>query len=204
MKKMLAVALLMGSTGLFAQKGSFYIGGAAGFATNSSKSGSDVNWKDQSWSFSPEVGTFLTNNIQLGLGLTINGAMQEVTDVQRTTSTNFGGTLYGRYFFGDQAFKPFVGLNVSVLPGTATTKNLFLNTESKVDVFKFGTNLNAGFAYALSPRFTAVGSVGVLGYNSTTYKYEVGPDRVDSGFGLDLNTLGNRFTIGLYYTFLQK
>src|SRR5690606_24645252 len=99
MKKMLVTACLLGSTGLFAQKGSFYIGGTAGFSANTTKTGSTLVSKSQNWSFSPEVGTFLTNKIQLGLGVTTNGSMTENTDIQRTTAMTYGGTGYGRSFF---------------------------------------------------------------------------------------------------------
>lgn len=194
MKKIVASLFLIVSTVSFAQQGSWYVGGNVGFSTRTIEEGSSEVQKSSSWAFSPEVGTFLTNNIQLGVGFTTTGNSTEYA-VTKTTSTTFGGTLYGRYFFGENTFKPFVGLNISVLPGNTVTENKLLNTSTESDFFQFGTNLNAGFGYALSEKITAVGSFGFLGYESRTQG-----NSTDTNLGFNFNTLGNRFTIGFYYT----
>lgn len=194
MKKIVASLFLIVSTVSFAQQGSWYVGGNVGFSTRTIEEGSTEVQKSSSWAFSPEVGTFLTNNIQLGVGFTTTGNSTEYA-VTKTTSTTFGGTLYGRYFFGENTFKPFVGLNISVLPGNTVTENKLLNTSTESDFFQFGTNLNAGFGYALSEKITAVGSFGFLGYESRTQG-----NSTDTNLGFNFNTLGNRFTIGFYYT----
>jgi len=68
----------------------------------------------------------------------------------------------------------------------------------------FGARVGVGVAYALSPRFTAVGQYGVLRFRST--KDEVDGDEVskDSDFDFGVNTTGGSvFNIGIYYTFKQ-
>ncbi len=189
-----------------AQKDSWYVGGNVGFSSTQDKRESGGISTDQgkttTWSFSPEIGTFLTDHVQVGVGLTVSGSK---TDYQATSantvakSNYYGGTVYGRYFFGKEAFKPFVGVNIMVLPGTQKTESVGGNLKS--DLFNFGANLNAGFGYAMSKRVTAVGSFGFLGYSFTSTKTE-NPDfkTTSSTFGLNANTLGNRFNIGFYYT----
>lgn len=203
MKKILLLGLLIMSSSIFAQKGSWYVGGAVGFSSSARSEGGTVYSKNLSWSFSPEVGTFLTDKIQLGIGLALHGYTNENLGNNRTTGITHGGTIYGRYFFGDLAFKPFIGLNASILPGSGESKNLPSNISTKFNSMYLGTNLNAGFAYALSPRITAVGSFGLVGYSfkeSTFNSASKQPQR-EVGFDMNLSTLGNRFTVGIYYTF---
>ena len=184
MKKILfAAAIVLGSIGAKAQQGSWYAGGNVGLSSSSVKN-SDT--KSSSWNFSPEVGTFLTDNVQLGVGLTLLGSKNG--DAYKTSQT--GATVYSRYFFGSNAFRPFVGVNVSALPGKMTNNGI------ERDFTSFGANLNAGFGYALSPKITAVGSFGALGFSSTK-----SGDVTTNTFGLNAGTLGERFNVGIYYTF---
>jgi hypothetical protein len=72
----------------------------------------------------------------------------------------------------------------------------------ETSLFTFGANLNAGFAYALAPRVTVVGSFGALGFQSETEKNKATDvKKTTNSFGLDASSLGNRFTVGVYYTF---
>lgn len=185
------------TTFAIAQTGSWYAGGNIGLnttktkiETNGSKSdGTTIN----SWSFSPEMGTFFSDHVQVGLGITIQGTKEE--DVSK--SAEFGGTLYGRYFFGAGNFRPFAALNIQALPGNAEQ----LKANIEFSTFRFGINANAGFGYALSDKVTAVGSFGLLGFSSYTQKNKnTDVKTITNNFGLDAGTLGNRFTIGIYFT----
>jgi len=194
------------STGANAQKGSWYAGGNFGLNSSESKTetGSvDIDGaKNTTFSFSPEVGTFLTDHVQLGIGFTVTGSKVDYRSTPNsiTKSNTYGATLYSRYFFGKEAFKPFVGVNVSALPGNQKTTQG--NTTNKSDVFNFGANLNAGFGYALSKHVTAVGSFGFVGFNQTTTKPDGGNFKTKtSSFGIDAGSLGNRFNVGFYYGF---
>lgn len=191
------------SSAAFAQKGSFYLGGNVGYGSSTTKLGSATTEEMTSWSISPEVGTFLTDNVQLGVGFTVMNSNTTTVNFQEVDRKVFGGTVYSRYFFGEgsKAFRPFLGVNVGVLPGSETNTNLLTNTEMKFDTFELNTNLNAGFAYALSPKVAVVGSLGVLGYSSEKIKPDGGGDEAKKeSFGFDINSLGNRFNIGLYLT----
>lgn len=213
MKPLFTVALVLGAFSAQAQQGSLYIGGLAGF--NSSTSEIDNNGsrtttrKASNYSFSPEIGTFLTNQVQLGVGFTFSGSKQETLLVlgSPTTRTNrYGGTVYSRYFFGEGNFRPFLGLNASVLPGNsvAESSGVVGVSSTRFNTLDLGANLNAGFAYGLNTRFTVVGSFGTLGFQRSTSKQEnTNFKTTTTDFGLNANTLGNLFTVGVYYTFRE-
>ncbi|NML65970.1 outer membrane beta-barrel protein [Hymenobacter sp. RP-2-7] len=210
----LTAALALGALAAQAQQGSFYVGGQAGFnstTTTANNSGTSATTsKLNNYSFSPEVGTFFTNQVQFGVGFTFSGSKQEnpnatvIGTTLSTTINRYGGTVYSRYFFGEGNFRPFVGVNVSLLPGNSTIETVGrvtpVTTESST--LDFGANINAGFGYGLTKRLTVVGSFGTFGYQSSTSK-EKGTDNkiTTTNFGLNANTLGNLFTVGVYYTF---
>ena len=195
-----------------AQKNSFYIGGQAGFnsttTTVDNNGVSSTTSKLNNYSFSPEVGTFLTNQVQLGVGFTFSGSKQETpysVGTSASTSINrYGGTVYSRYFFGEGNFRPFVGVNVSVLPGNSTVESGgVVGTTTKYNTMDFGANLNAGFGYGLTKRLAVVGSFGTFGFQSSTSKQKDGNMKTTTNnFGLNANTLGNLFTVGVYYTLI--
>jgi hypothetical protein len=212
-KTILLSAFALATISAHAQKGSWYVGGNVGFSTAQNKiqtgSTETKNGKTTTWTFRPEFGTFLTDHVQLGIQLNANGSKtdQQNTAKDVTKSINLGAILYSRYFFGKDAFKPFVGVNLEAAPGkTKYSSGSTVTSETKN--FNFGANVNAGFGYALSKRVTAVGSFGLLGYNHSTNK-TVGSNtkyttstfgfKSDNG-GSSAGTLGNRFTTGIYYT----
>lgn len=207
----LTASLLLSAAAASAQQGSFYIGGQAGFNSRSTKvdngNSTTTTGKSDNYSFSPEVGTFLTNNVQLGAGFTFSGSTQEnllpTTGTAQTKTKRFGATVYSRYFFGEGNFRPFLGLNVSALPGNSTVESGGLpNTTTKYNTLDLGANLNAGFGYGLSERLTVVGSFGTFGFQRSTSEEKGSDVKITTNdFGLNVNTLGNLFTVGIYYTF---
>lgn len=212
MKKFIltSIGALVITTATQAQQGSWYIGGNAGYSQKNQSA--EVNGTKQTytrnseWSFSPEIGTFLTNNLQLGLGLNIGGLKyEEIATSSIIKSNRTGGTLYSRYFFGEGNFRPFLGVNLSVLPGKSVYSMPFAS-DVKSTTMDWGANFNAGFAYALSPSVTAVGSFGAIGYSKSTSQMEGSSTKtIQEGFGFEnAGTLGNRFTIGIYYTLCSR
>ena len=209
----LSLALLSGTLAAHAQKGSFYIGGQAGFNSTSTevenRGTTTTTSKSNNYSFSPEIGTFLSNQVQLGVGFTFSGSRQETpANLNFSASTarinRYGGTIYSRYFFGEGVFRPFIGLNASVLPGNSSTDYQDGSNTLKANTLDIGANLNAGFGYGLTKRVTLVGSFGTFGFQRSTSKQE-GNDikTTTNNFGLNANTLGNLFNVGLYFTFIS-
>lgn len=189
-----------------AQVGSWYIGGNAGYNVTQEKLNGSNGLKNTSWSFSPEIGTFLTNNFQIGAAITLAGEQTDYNDTfNRSIKSNMtGGSVYARYFFGNGVFRPFAGINVTVLPGSVTYKQSAQPT-NHYNIMDLGGNLNVGFALALSNRVSAVGSFGALGYSRTVAKLEGSSIKnITESFGIsNAGTLGQRFNVGIYYTFLK-
>ncbi|MNU61911.1 hypothetical protein D3C71_511240 [compost metagenome] len=199
MKKILFILALSTSAITYAQeysqKGSWYLGGSAGFSMGNTRQGNSVLHRN-SWSGSPEVGTFLTDHIQLGLGITANGSFTETASYSNVRNLQFGGTIYSRYLFGDKAFRPFLGISTSYSAG----QSRLYPSQNSNDINTFNANITAGFAYYVTPRIGIFGSIGVLGYTYSRVILTSAPNLVTNDFGFNASTLGNRFTIGMYYT----
>lgn len=201
MKKITFIAALLLGASVYGQKGSWYLGGSAGVSMGDSRNGG-LSQKRSAWNVSPEVGTFLTNNIQLGLGVGYGSSSISVKDQYQTKMEGFGGNIHSRYLFGENTFRPFLGIGVSYSNGSSITGTYMgpydgyipINGASKQQTFN--ASLTAGFFYNLSPRFSLYGSINVLGYNHM----KVG-DQVYRDLGFNASTIGNRFSVGIYYTF---
>lgn len=197
MKKIILLATLISSAIAFGQKGSWYLGGSTGVSSVLKQPRSIIS-KSASWSFSPEVGTFVTNHIQIGLGATLNGHRNSFIPVNILDNMQFGGRIYGRYIFGEARFKPFAGISTNYL-GRASNTNPGFGGNNRLNIFN--VSLNAGFAYSVSPRFSIFGSLGVLGFTHSRAGSIKTPDQISNSFGFNANPSGNRLTIGFYYTF---
>src|SRR5260221_4508117 len=193
----------------FAQKGNWYVGGVVGYASNTLKSASGFKTTSSSWAFAPEAGTFLKEDIQLGLALGVSGSSLKDDNGKIYTSSSFSPTAYVRKFFKvTDDFSMFAGFYLNYLSGKTTSyPSGTESTQSGV-----GLRLGVGIAYALSPRFTAVGQYGLMGYQSVTSKVAGNTTGTDSSFNFGVNTVGGStlsqgngsgavFNIGLYYTF---
>ncbi|WP_300662536.1 outer membrane beta-barrel protein [Fluviicola sp.] len=199
MKKILFILTLTTAATTYAQdysqKGSWYLGGSAGFSMGSTTQG-NTTFKRSSWLASPEVGTFLTDHIQVGLGITSGGSSNDFSPANNVKTLQFGGSVYGRYLFGEKAFRPFLGISGSFLAG----QNRSYPGAGRTDLNTINASFSAGFAYYVTPRIGIFGSIGVLGYTYSREIFPTAPSRVTNDFGFNATTLGNRFTIGMYYT----
>jgi len=208
----LVLAAMAMSSFAVAQKGSLYIGGVAGFASNKNSLPNGTETTSSSWAFGPEAGTFLKDDIQLGLALGISGGKSEV-GTTTVTSTNINPTVYGRKFFKiTDSFSAFGGLYLTYISGSSTVETGTTSTEYTQS--GFGARFGIGVAYALSPRFAMVGQYGLLGYSSVKNKMGGTETGTDSHFDFGVNSTGSStlsqgngsgavFNIGLYYTFKQ-
>src|SRR6478609_3079925 len=196
------MVMLVTSTVAMAQKGSFYIGGVAGYSSSTDKAPNGNKSGTTSWAFAPEGGTFLRNDIQLGLALGLGGSNTKNNGNDIETSSNFNPTIYSRKFFKlTDNFSTFAGLYIDIISGKTTDHTITPAQESKQS--GFGARVGVGVAYALSPRFTAVGQYGLLGYKSVKNKVAGNDAGTDSDFNFGVNTVGTGsvFNVGIYYTF---
>jgi hypothetical protein len=201
-KVIILICLVTWSTLAIAQQGSWYIGGLVGFGVSSNEAaGSNVKTKTTSWALSPEIGTFLKDDIQLGAVLGFGGSKDDVdgNDVEKTSTIS--PTIYGRKFFSiTENFSTFAGIYLNLISEKETDYGPTEETKAS----GFGARLGVGVAYALSPKFTAVGQYGLLGFSSVKNKVDGTEVSTDTDFGFGVNTVGGSvFNVGLYYTFKQ-
>jgi hypothetical protein len=212
MKKTLWIMIMLASsTFALAQKGSWYIGGVVGYGFTTFKAPNGNKSGNSNWAFGPEGGTFLKDDIQLGLALGISGSTTTNNSTDTETSTYISPTIYTRKFFKiTDNFSTFAGLYLTYTSGKTTDYTSTPSTESTQT--GIGLRLGIGVAYALSPRFTAVGQYGLMGYQSLTNKTNGTETGTDSSFDFGVNTVGSSslnqgngsgavFNIGIYYTF---
>jgi hypothetical protein len=212
MKKTVWMVILLGSTTVaLAQKGSWYVGGVVGYSSTTFKPPSGSNSGSSSWAFGPEAGTFLKDDIQLGLALGISGSSTTSSGKETEATTYINPTIYTRKFFKiTDTFSTFAGLYLNYVSGKATD---YVPTPSQESTQTgFGARLGIGVAFALSPRFTAVGQYGLMGYQSISSKSNGTDTGTDSSFNFGVNTVGSStlsqgngsgavFNVGIYYTF---
>ena len=191
----------MMSMAAMAQKGSWYVGGTVGFNSTTDKAAAPSTNKDvtTSWSFAPEAGTFLKDDIQLGFALGLSGSTDKVNGTKTTSTFGFSPMVYSRKFFKiTDNFSAFAGVYLKLISDKTTTYTGATSVENKTSGIDL--HLGAGVAYALSPRFTAVGQYGLLGYQSTTDKTGGVSNGTSSSFYFGANTIGPVLNVGLYYT----
>ena len=193
----------------YGQKGSWYIGGVGGYGSSSWKPTDGLKSTSNTWAFGPEVGTFLQNDIQLGFILGLNGSTVKTDGEKTSESSSFSPTIYARKFKKiTDNFSLFSGLYLGYVSGTSKA----FTPETKTTSSGGNISLGVGMAFALSPRWTAVGQYGLLGYTSTTVKQDGSETGKESDFKFGVNTVGSSnfvqgngsgavFNIGLYYTF---
>ena len=193
--------LALCTLGVFGQGGSWYVGGIAGFSTESSDNNN--NPVTNMWYFGPEVGTFFNERWSAGLVLGLDGMSQknDLGDLEKRSA--FVPNLYGRrWWSAGERLGIFAGLDASFGMGSTTVYDQDNNgAETKKDMSSLNFNLNAGVAYALAQRWTLLLKFAALGFQSET----VGDVKTNT-FGLvaDGNVTSNQFIfVGLYWNFIQ-
>ena len=161
MKKLLVVVFTSIAALSYAQEGSWYIGGGLGFMSDY-------------WKVAPEVGTWLTSDLQLGLVATFESIDDEV---------NVAPQLYLRKWWTvSERFSLFLGANARFKSNPTYSED----GDSIFDAF-----LDAGFAYAVAERWGIVGRVASVGYIDEEFKFD---------FNMSPQSL---FNVGIYWTFKQ-
>ena len=195
-----------------AQTGSWYAGGVVGFASTNTTPAGGTKQVSTSWAFGPEVGTFIQDDIQLGIALGLSGSSDKDDGTKEGSFTAISPTVYARKFFKiTDNFSAFGGAYLNYT--SATDKNLTTTPVDETTYSGIGLRLGIGVAYALSPRFTAVGQYGLLGFQSYNFKdngndqgsmttFDLGVNTVGSSTLVQGNGSGSVFNIGLYYTFM--
>lgn len=217
-KTILIFSLFVFTLSASAQQGSWYLGGLAGYSSSTNKDTDDNKTVNSTWAFGPEFGTFLSDNLQLGFITGLSGGTRKVGDNKDYSYTVFSPTVYVRHFYRiTDNFSTFGGLYLGYISGNMTDYDYNTDPaeETKSSQSGFSARIGIGVTYALSPRFTAVGQYGLMGYSSVSNKNNDGEKTsTDSNFDFGVNTVGGStlsqgngsgavFNIGIYYTIKQ-
>jgi outer membrane protein W len=209
---LLTLTMVCFSSIAMAQSGSWYAGGVVGFGSTNTTPAGGTKQVSSSWAFAPEVGTFLKDDIQLGLALGITGTADKDDGTKDASFVSISPTVYSRKFFKiTDSFSAFAGLYLNYT--TATDKDFTVTPTDELKYSGIGLRLGIGVAYALSPRFAVVGQYGLMGFQSLNFKNNGNDQGSISAFDLGVNTVGSNtlsqgngsgsvFNIGIYYTIM--
>ena len=188
------LVFLIASSVTYAQKNSWYVGGQLGFNSRTETNTGSADVTTTTWSVAPEVGTFLQNTLQLGFALNLGGSNSDNAD-----QTTWSPVIYLRKFYpmGDK-FSLFTGIVGNFTTGSTKTGN------QDGTLSGWGLNLSLGAAYGISKTFTLVGQYGLFGYSYESVKNDnTNAKNSVSNFGLNVNSLGPVFNVGIYWTFKE-
>jgi len=140
-------------------KGDVFVSGALTFGSDSKLS----NYKEDSFKFAPSIGYFVTENIALGVNLTLgSGNVQATSASGKDKTSTFGAGLAGRYYFTPSSqFSLFTELGAGF--GTVKTTPAG-GSSSKVN--SFGVAFAPGLNYFVSKNFSIETKIAVLSYAS--------------------------------------
>lgn len=214
MKKLFVLMFAMMCSVAYSQSPFFYLGSNVKYWAQQDKSGSNNSGKTITWEFSPEIGYGINKHFQVAAILNFGGKKWEAQNNNRSLQkeSTYGVSAYVRYLFGEAAFKPLLGVNVGFLAGSykkvvhTVSSFPFSNSYSETMTTEEGkllgyrANIFAGFAYTIHPRWTVIGSFGLLGIEKITKTPDSGTKASITEGGLDIGTLGQRFSVGVYYT----
>ena len=194
MKKVLftVVIAVLGFTSINAQKkevtGGFakedmYIGGTVDVST-----WNYANQKSNSYSISPSVGYFVSENIAIAASLIVGSS----EDIYENETNSFGGALEATYLFTPaNQFSFNVGLGLAYLSNKVDE----YGGESTTNTFAIA--VSPGVNYFVSDSFALTASIGALSY--ATSKGDWNGAEAANSFNLNLNL--SDINMGLIYKF---
>ena len=179
---------------IFAQERSNYIGGMVGYSSTKSTYDSNASITSKEWNFSPEVGVWLYEDVQTGLIVNLSGSDD---GIQKTVNTFSPGAYVRKWHDLSDLFHVYAGFNATFITSKTEITGQFpsKSREKGIGAFiDFGASLN------INEKWRIVGRYATLGYEFV--KNLEKQSKTDS-FGFNVDTLGNPFNVGLYYTFRQ-
>lgn len=179
-------------------KGNIIVEGNIGF---NSKNDKNTDVKESSFNFSPKAGYFISDDLAIGIELTLGTAKEEVVGGAETKDNIFGARAFARYYFLElgQRFKAYGEFGLGFASYKSEQKAGGFSNEAKVS--GFGAGLGLGMNYFITENFAInFGLSDILSYVSVT------PDggKAISEFNGNINVFDNFFTtaqFGLTYKF---
>lgn len=167
--------------------GDIFMTGSVGFSSTST--GDD---KANEFTFSPSAGMFVTDNIAIGLELSISSATEEDGFSDELKTSQVGIAAFGRYYTTPASdFSFFAQLGVGYVSVKAE------QGPNEIKANGFGVEFNPGVSYFISENFALQATIGALSYSSVEPDFD-GAESTDN-FELNLNL--SDIQLGLVYKF---
>lgn len=195
-KLMIAAAFVFAAFGVNAQttaegfsKGSMFLSGNLGFSSTKYPGGID-DTKVSGFTFSPEFGYFVSNNIAVGIALGISSSKTDYGAFEeKFTGMQVGA--FGRYYFTPASrFSMFLNLGANYM-----TEKYEETGDPDEKYNGFGVGFGPGLHYFISNRLALQTSIGVLGFTS----WKPDADGADATTSFDFNVGMQDLTFGLVF-----
>ena len=126
------------------EKGNFLIGGSSSlglnFATAKTEFDGNSFEEDQkitNFTFQPDVGYFIIDNLAVGLSLPISINTSDFDD-RKNTTTAILASVFSRYYFTESNIKPFIQGQIGFGNSNTNFESRNGESESKSNLFNFG------------------------------------------------------------------
>ncbi|WGH75862.1 outer membrane beta-barrel protein [Tenacibaculum tangerinum] len=167
------------------EKQDWYVTGTAGYNSIEAED-TDIS----NYTFSPSAGYFITDHISLELGLIVGGSTSESFGGE-ISSTQFGGSLVGNYYFTPKNdFSFVIGAGLSYASGAIEFDGIDAG-----DMNTFALAVAPGINYFVSERLALRASVGALSY--VNMDSDGSPSTSSFGLNLDLSNINFGITYKL-------
>jgi hypothetical protein len=188
MKKVI-LTMFVAVCGLGFANAQIYLGGSVGFSTNNSKPEKGNKTSQSSFSFAPEVGYSLNQDVDLGLKFNLSNKKMVDKSKNKAWSVapyvNYSLVSFGRFSVWEHGELFFGEAEIS------KAKNM-----------SFGLNIQPVLKYDLSDNFLLLANLNFLnvGFSQTKYKN----DKTDTNLSLGVNTNNVANTGNIAIGFLYK
>jgi hypothetical protein len=217
MKNTVLLALLAASTQVgHAQSiaaGTVSLGGSVGYSKTTNKVSSNAAGATETtssqFSFSPSVGYFVADNLEVGLNMgytaTRRPYVSSTTRAELDPTTNLSIGAFGRYY---KMFTEQFGVTGALGLGYQSTKSSEYNGNNILEYKGSGfyANITPAIVFFPIPKLGISASIGSLGYSQLNNDYQTGPNIIPpAGYENKTSTFGANFGLsqlqfgGTYY-----
>ena len=175
-KVVLVIGLAVASMAVNAQ---LYVGGSLGFSSDSETSKNAKNEKS-AFTFSPEVGYYLSEKLDVGVDLSITSGQvggQGYSEFAAAPYARYSVLQFGKFEVIGKASVGFGAFDYSKIAGGKGTK--------------LGVNVSPILAYGLTDNWVLFTQLNCLSLNFTATTPDGGDTYTHFGFGVDANNLVN-------------
>ena len=203
---LLLIVLLTFSSLSFAQlqKGNILLGGGVGYSNQNIDHEANASYKSSSFTFSPQAGFFLHDNLALGLNLSYNN--HSTTNESGSSTTEFSSSQFGlgpflrKYFPMGEQFALFGQVDLGYQFGKQENSTGGQNIKRDINALRLGTGL--GFSFFPKDWISVDLTINPLSYTHLKVKDDESTVSKTNNFDFSLNTTS--LSLGAYFFINRK